>query len=60
MTSPKIIEAKIRIEAKDSDSLDVIVEELRQTFDVLVESRDYGNRENSGVRRYVVIRMMSH
>lgn len=60
MTSPKITEAKIRIEAKDSESLDMIVQEMRQIFDVLDESRDYPNRGNSGFRRYVTIKMMIH
>lgn len=49
--------ARIRIEGETKEDIDLIVQRLRQVMDVIEESRDYSNRRDSGVRRYLTVRV---
>lgn len=47
------LEANLRIEGANSADIDAVVRALSQSLEVLEESRDYKNRRNPGLRRYL-------
>jgi hypothetical protein len=51
------IQAKIRIEGESKAELDAIVKALQTVLEVEEESRDYLNRGDSGVRRYLDVKL---
>ena len=56
-TNQPSIEVKVRIEGATINELDEVIKLLRQQFYVMEESRDYPNRREPGIRRYLTIRV---
>lgn len=54
------IQARLRIEGETKEDVDAIALLLRQTFDVVEESRDYSNRDGCGIRRYLTVIVTSY
>lgn len=56
----KVIQAKLRIEGETKEDLDAIALLLQQNFEVVEQSRDYPNRDGTGYRRYLTVRVTSY
>jgi hypothetical protein len=55
-----VIQAKLRIEGETKEDLDAITGLLQQNLEVVEESRDYHNRDGTGYRRYLTVRVTSY